>query len=73
MKAGKTDIEVGTKVITNGRWLKKGITGSITHPFGSFGGSDYGAVAGIRIDKEFRSDFGEIGNLFKNDFKVIKQ
>ena len=73
MIAGKTNIDCGTKIKTTLRWDRTIITGIITHPFGCFGKYDYGAVAGIRIDKEFHKLFGKIGNLMSNDFTVIKQ
>ena len=49
MNAGKTNIEIGTKIKTTKNWDVTIITGTITHPFGCFGMYDYGAIAGIRI------------------------
>jgi len=73
MKAGKTKLECGTRIKTTKQWDKEHIvTGEITHPFGCFGSYDNGAIAGIRIDKEYQIIFGEIANLFKNDFEVIQ-
>lgn len=73
MKAGKTEIECGTKIRTTLKWQNAIVTGEITHPFGAFGMYDHGAIAGIRIDKEFQSLFGEIGNLMEGDFEVIPE
>lgn len=71
MKAGKTNVEVGTKIKTTLQWGEI-VTGTITHAFGCYGGTDYGAIAGIRIDKEFHEEYGEEGNLFEGDFEVIE-
>lgn len=86
MRAGKTYLKCGTKIQVTKQWLGKlkdlfdnnklpckKVTGTITHPFGMFGGYDFGAIAGIRIDKEYQNAFGEIGNLFEGDYKVIKE
>jgi len=72
MKAGKTNIEIGTRIKTTKTWDATIITGTITHSFGCFGMYDYGAIAGIYIDKEYQSQFGETGNLMKNDFELCK-
>ncbi len=71
MKAGKTNLDVGTQIKTTKKWDKNIITGTITHAFGNFGMYDYGAIAGIRIDEKYQNMFGETGNLFKDDFKVL--
>ena len=71
MKAGKTNVEVGTRIRTTKNWDRRIVTGTITHPFGCFGMYDFGAIAGIRIDKQYQNEFVEIGNLMKNDFVVI--
>jgi len=70
MKAGQTDIEVGTKIRTTTSWDKTIITGTIAHPFGYFGGNPQ-VVAGIRIDKKFQDRFLGIGNLYAGDFEVV--
>jgi hypothetical protein len=71
MNAGKTRIPIGTKVRTTKRWDKDDIvTGTITHPFGYFGGNP---IAGIRIDKKYQSTFGDIGNLYKGDFEILSE
>lgn len=71
MKAGKTNLDVGTKIKTTKKWDDVIITGTITHPFGCFGGYDKGAIAGIYIDTEFQKTFGKTGNLFEGDFKTM--
>jgi hypothetical protein len=71
-KAGKTNLECGTRIKTTYHWDNdKIITGEITHPFGKFGSYDYGAVAGIRIDEQYQKEYGDIGNLFDGDFEPI--
>lgn len=71
MKAGKTNIDIGARIRTTKRWDEEAIiTGTITHPFGCFGGNP---IAGIYIDKEYQGTFGEIGNLYKGDFEVITE
>jgi hypothetical protein len=73
MKAGKTNIDVGTRIRTTRAWGGDDIvTGEITHPFGCYGAYDRGAIAGIYIDAAFQKKFGEIGQLFPGDFEVIK-
>ena len=73
MKAGKTNLEVGTRIKTTKKWDPNiRVTGKITHPFGIFGGTDYGAIAGIRIDEEFQLIFGEVSNLMPGDFEKIE-
>lgn len=69
MKAGLTDIEIGTRIRTTKRWNKKIITGTITNPFGCFGE----AFAGIRIDAQYHAEFGEIANLMELDFSIINK
>lgn len=72
MKAGFTDLDCGTRIKTTKKWLGMIVTGEITHPFGEFG--NFGAIAGIRIDKEYRyKGIGETGNLFVGDFEVIRK
>ena len=73
MLAGKTYLKVTARIRTTKKWDKDTIvTGEITHPFGCFGGTSYGAVAGIRIDYQFKDKFPTlIGNLFKGDFEEI--
>ena len=69
MNAGKTNIPIRTKIKTTKQWNKDIIvTGEITHPFGCFGGDP---IAGIRIDKEYQTQFGDIGNLYKGDFEIL--
>ena len=70
IKAGKTDILVGSKIKTASKWGAV-VTGTITHAFGQFGGTSYGAIAGIWIDAEYQQGRGETGNLFPGDFEVI--
>ena len=72
MDAGKTKIQVGTKIRTTKQWDEKIITGTITHPFGCFGVTP-STIAGIEIDTEYHAEFGEIGNLFKGDFEIIER
>lgn len=73
MKAGKTYVEVGTRIKTTKRWdSEHTVTGEITHPFGKFGMYDFGAVAGIRIDEDYHYLFGDIGNLGPFDFEVVE-
>jgi len=72
MKAGRTDIEIGTRIRTTSRWDKSIITGEITHPFGCFGITK-STVAGIYIDPEYKNEFGKIGNLYDGDYEVIKE
>lgn len=69
MKAGKTDIEVGTRIRTTKTWLEEGITGTITHPFGI----SSNAIAGIWIDPLYQPRFTSIGNLYEGDFEVIEE
>ena len=74
-KAGLTKIECNTPIITTKSWDKDRIvTGLITHPFGCFGGTDHGAVAGIRIDEhcQVKVETKGIGNLMKGDFEILK-
>ncbi|MFW5872133.1 MAG: hypothetical protein ACOCUT_03415 [bacterium] len=47
MKAGLIDIKSGTRIRTTKKWNKYIVEGEITHPFGSLGGTEYGAIAGI--------------------------
>ena len=68
MLAGKTKLEIGTRIITTEKWHEESITGTITHPFGCFGN---GAMAVIRIDKKFHKEHGKIGNLYKGDFNKL--
>jgi len=68
MNAGKTKFKCGARIQTTRKWDRKRIiTGTITHPFGAFGA---GAVAGIRIDRKYHKYFGEVGNLYRGDFKA---
>lgn len=69
MFAGKTKIEVGTRIRTTKKWDNTIVTGTITHPFACFGGNP---IAGIRIDREYLTEFADIGNLYKGDFKVMR-
>jgi len=70
MKAGKTQIECGTKIkIIKG--CLKGATGEITHAFGCYGFYDHGAVAGAWINDYKKWGSSEEVNLFKDDFEVI--
>jgi len=71
MKAGLTEIKIGTKIKTTKQWNNIIVTGRITHTFGEFGGTSKGAIAGIRLDEEYHNIFGEIGNLFEGDYQVI--
>jgi hypothetical protein len=71
MNAGKTKIPTGTKIRTTKQWDKDiTVTGTITHPFGCFGGNP---IAGIYIDKECQEGISDIGNLYKGDFEVINR
>ena len=71
MKAGKTNIDVGTKIEMLKDRSLKGATGKITHAFGCYGSYDHGAIAGVWIDnyREYNLSQAEV-NLFKGDFKV---
>jgi hypothetical protein len=69
MNAGKTNIPVGTKIRTTNQWDTVIVTGKITHPFGCFGGNP---IAGIWIDEEYQSQFGDMGNLYKGDYEIAK-
>ena len=71
INAGKTNIPIGTRIKTTNQWNEQTVTGIITHPFGCFGGYNYGAVAGISIDKQYTIGVSDIGNLFKGDFIII--
>ena len=57
MNAGKTKHPVGTKIkLKNQPKDFKGLngaTGELTHTFGNLGGTDYGAIAGVYLDKEY--------------------
>lgn len=74
MKAGKTNIEVGTKI----KFLEPsgigGATGKITHAFGFLGFYDHGAIAGAYVDdhRKYGFPFPEV-NLFAGDFEIINQ
>lgn len=71
MNAGKTKIPTGTKIRTTRQWDREFIiTGTITHPFGYFGGNP---IAGIYIDKEYQPPFSDTGNLYKGDFEVVNK
>ena len=72
MKAGKTNIEINTPIETTKNFNNDVILyGRIWNPFGN--SLEQGVVAGIYIDEQCQDKgFGDIANLKKNDFKVIK-
>lgn len=71
MKAGRTKIDMGTRIRTTTQWGGI-VTGYITHPFGSFG-INPSTLAGIVIDEEYHAQFGDKGNLYEGDFELLKK
>ena len=75
MKAGQTDLEVGTRVqitgITNKDDIElNGLTGTITHPFG-FGCTKKGWV-GVYLDTHATS-YGDKCNIKETELKIIEE
>lgn len=72
MKAGNTDIEVGThiKIINSDESDLIGLTGIITHPFPGLMSPGIRYVAGIRFDQKGLF-IGDNANLTKQDKFVI--
>lgn len=75
MKAGQTELDVGTKVVIKGirgedKFLN-GMIGWVTHPF-AFGCTDKGWV-GIRLDEQFTNMiYGDKCNVRASECKIIK-
>ena len=74
MKAGDSNIEVGTEVVIKGITGEdkelNGLTGKVTHPFG-FGKSSKGWV-GIYLDDDKRlSPYGDKFNIKETECKKI--